>query len=444
MHNDRPAAPEGWSWQRFPDAFGREISLVGGLLFVTGGVLVGSTVLLPTWPGVSRGWVAAAAVVAIVVGAGFLLAAGRVAIPPPLFVAATGLGALLITLLVWAGGPRGSAAYGVLYVFVAAYAFYYYPRWVAVGEVTLASVGYAAVLLARAYSGGLTQWWLVVGASVIAGALIGSLGQRNRTLLLREQATTAGLEEIDRWRTTFLQTVAHDLRSPLTSLIVGTTTLRDRLEQFPPEQQRELLAHAVDGGERLRRMLDDLLDVERIAAGHLQPRRAPVALDALVRETAGRLEPGDHPTTLDLEPVTVAVEAAQVERIVDNLVANAYRHTPPGTNVTVRLRARDDGALLTVEDDGPGIADEDRAGLFEPFQGGHDHGPDANGSSGLGLALVARFTQLHEGRVWVEDRPGGGARFHVLLPGDATSVAGLTPPETGTRRSPRPERSART
>jgi signal transduction histidine kinase len=120
------------------------------------------------------------------------------------------------------------------------------------------------------------------------------------------------------------------------------------------------------------------------------------------------------------ERLTAAVDAAKVERILENLLYNAYKHTPPGSRVWVRLAAEGEGALLAVEDEGPGIPPAFRESIFEPFQRGE--ATDASGT-GIGLSLVARFAELHGGRAWVEERAGGGASFRVFLP-SAEHVAG--------------------
>ena len=114
--------------------------------------------------------------------------------------------------------------------------------------------------------------------------------------------------------------------------------------------------------------------------------------------------------------VTIEADAAKIERIFENLLSNAIRHTPPQSKVWVRVGPEAGGALLVVEDDGPGIPVEHRESIFQPFgqgAGAPEHAPGV----GIGLAVVARFAELHGGRAWVEEREGGGASFHVFLPG---------------------------
>jgi signal transduction histidine kinase len=127
--------------------------------------------------------------------------------------------------------------------------------------------------------------------------------------------------------------------------------------------------------------------------------------------------------------VVAQVDPAKVERIVENLLANAHRHTTPDTPVWVKLARQDQGVLIAVEDAGGGVPPELRAALFEPFHQGPEAPTHAPGV-GIGLTLVARFAELHGGRAWVEERPGGGSSFRVLLPDPpAAAEATALPPE---------------
>ena len=119
---------------------------------------------------------------------------------------------------------------------------------------------------------------------------------------------------------------------------------------------------------------------------------------------------------LDVAPITVKADAAMIERIVENLLGNTVKHTPGDSRIWVRVERSNDAVLLAVEDDGPGVPPEERARIFESFR----QGSGAASGSGVGLALVARFAELHDGRAWVEDRVGGGASFRVLLATDPT------------------------
>jgi signal transduction histidine kinase len=110
------------------------------------------------------------------------------------------------------------------------------------------------------------------------------------------------------------------------------------------------------------------------------------------------------------------VDAAKVERIVENLLSNAIRHTPASAQVWVRAHEQDGGILLIVEDAGPGISEDLREAVFEPFRQAPGSASMHSPGVGVGLTLVRRFAELHGGRAWVEPRDGGGASFRVFLP----------------------------
>ena len=119
---------------------------------------------------------------------------------------------------------------------------------------------------------------------------------------------------------------------------------------------------------------------------------------------------------MQAESVYASVDPAKFERIVDNLLANAERHTPAGSSIDVSVAPNGTGALLRVDDRGPGVPDDEKEAIFQAFTRGSE--VEATGV-GVGLALVAQFAALHGGRAWVEDNPGGGASFRVLFPGAA-------------------------
>jgi signal transduction histidine kinase len=173
---------------------------------------------------------------------------------------------------------------------------------------------------------------------------------------------------------------------------------------------------AVNSG-KLDRIVADLLDLDRLSRGIIEPKLTDTDIGQVVRELIGQLDIAkNRSVVLDIEPITIPIDTSKLERIVENLVANGVRHTPAGTDIWIRTRPHDGGAMIIVEDDGPGVPEELRAAIFEPFRQGPSTSQHAPGA-GVGLTLVARFAELHGGRAWVEDRRGGGASFHVWLPG---------------------------
>jgi PAS domain S-box-containing protein len=238
----------------------------------------------------------------------------------------------------------------------------------------------------------------------------------------RERAGTDHLRAVNDMKTTFLQAVSHDLRTPLTTVLGIALTLERGADGLRPDDAADLIGRLTANARKLDRLLTDLLDLDRLARGTLTPLRQEVDLGELCHRSVQEAGvAAEHPVVVDAEPLWLAVDGPKVERIVENLVVNAARHTPPGTTIWVRLHPMASGALLAVEDDGPGVPPQLREQIFQPFhQGRGDSGSGTSGrgtGSGIGLALVARFATLHGGQAWVEDRPGGGASFRVYLPG---------------------------
>ena len=404
----------GW-WSPLPAWLHREMALVGGTLYITGGFLV----LLPLvflfeqlrWPP----GIVGVGVVAVTVGASFLASANRWILPLGVYVVATGLGAALITIAVAAGGRQLAVSTGVLYVFVSAYGFYYYPDRAAALDVGIGAVGYAVVLAPLFDPIDAVYVWLVITlAAVVSGVLTARLGRRARGLLGQERQLTAALHEASRAKTALLQTVSHDLRAPLSSVIGALMTVLHDRERLTPALRHELLTRSLNSAQRMHRILNDLLDMERIAAGDLTLRPQPERLDELVSDVLAATDFDQHHCRTYLNEVVADVERTRMERVIDNLVANAIRHTPPGTVVAVTVdRAPDGRPRLIVEDNGPGVPIAARSEMFTAFGSSNSATP---GSTGLGLSLAARFTELHGGALTYEEVDGGGARFVVELP----------------------------
>ena len=233
-----------------------------------------------------------------------------------------------------------------------------------------------------------------------------------------EKEAASRLRALHEMQNSFLQAVSHDLRTPLTSILGCALTLESGFDQgkISREDEHDLVGRIAANSRKLHRLLTNLLDLDRMSRGIVAPNRDDVDVTQILESVLAESSTDTHPIQLmSTEPVHARIDAAQVERIVENLVANAIRYTPAGTSIWVRATGDDDSVTIVVEDAGPGIPIELRESIFEPFRQGNEivsHNPGV----GIGLSLVTRFAELHGGRAWVEERAGGGASFRVFLP----------------------------
>jgi signal transduction histidine kinase len=175
-----------------------------------------------------------------------------------------------------------------------------------------------------------------------------------------------------------------------------------------------MVDHLVEQSRKLDHLLSDLLDLDRLRHGFVNPSFRTTDVGLLVEQVASDHSSDTHQIRMETGSAVAEVDAPKVERIIDNLLANAVSHTPPGTEILVRVEGTDGGVMIAVDDHGPGVAARQREAIFEIFNRGatDEHVP----GTGIGLSLVAQFTALHGGRAWVEENPGGGASFKVFLP----------------------------
>ena len=209
----------------------------------------------------------------------------------------------------------------------------------------------------------------------------------------------------------FVADASHELRTPLTSVLANLELLADALDGDPGDAARS----ALRSSQRMRRLVADLLLLARSDVGRVVSRE-PCDLAEIVVEATGELGPvsGEHAILVDAQPVVVEGLRDELHRLVINLLENALRHTPPGTEIRISTAPAGEEAKLIVEDNGPGIPPELEGRLFERFVRGAG---DRGGSFGLGLAIVQAVASSHGGSVTLEPvKDGHGARFVVRLP----------------------------
>jgi two-component system sensor histidine kinase KdpD len=257
----------------------------------------------------------------------------------------------------------------------------------------------------------------------LAAAQIGIAVDRDR---LRQEATEAEiLRRTDQLRRALLNAVSHDLRTPLATIMASASSLRQN-DVVWTEEERQGFAQAIEQeAERLNRLVGNLLDLSRIEAGSLRPQKSWQDVEALVEDTVDRLRlvTARHHFHVDLakDMPPVWLDPVEIGQVIYNLVENATKYAPPDTDITLEVRRQAGALVVVVSDRGPGIPPQSIPHLFDPFYRVVDGRPRPQGL-GLGLAIVKGLVEAHGGRVWVENRPGGGAQFTVSLPFSAAAA----------------------
>jgi K+-sensing histidine kinase KdpD len=229
---------------------------------------------------------------------------------------------------------------------------------------------------------------------------------------MQAEAIEAGaLRRSDELKTALLRSVSHDLRTPLTSIIAAGAALDS--PSVTPQERHELSEAVVSEGQRLSRLVENLLDVSRLESGSAEPRREPVDLGGLLEAARESVGADAEQVQLRIDPEAPAVEAdaAQLERAFANLFENGVRHSG-GQPVQVRSRQTGGRLVVRVVDRGPGIPEPERKQIFEPFY----RRQDASQGFGLGLAIARGFVEANGGEVAVESVPGQGSTFVVSFP----------------------------
>jgi len=224
--------------------------------------------------------------------------------------------------------------------------------------------------------------------------------------------------ETNQLRAAMFGSVTHDFRTPLASIKAGVTSLLDQSVEHDPAQERELLTTILEETDRLNRLVGNILDLARIRAGALTPARNEAGLDEIAEAVVARVSPRLAGRRVVLEIAddvpSVTVDEMQIDQVMTNLLENAARHSPPDGNIRLSVKQAGDDVVVRVADTGPGVPVEDRERDIEAFYRGASI-PDSPGT-GLGLAIANAIVKAHDGRVWIEDTPGGGATFAFEIP----------------------------
>lgn len=251
--------------------------------------------------------------------------------------------------------------------------------------------------------------WALTPVQVSEGGSVGAV------MVLRDVTKQRAFERV---RSEFILRASHELRTPITGMHMAFSLLRERLSLPPSGREQELMRTVDEEMHRLVQLIDDLLNFSRYQNGMQTLQRRPCDLAEMIRQTPQRFveKTAEREVTLVCEvhePLPrLSLDAAQLERLIDNLIDNALRYSNPGDEVRLQVRRQGEQVIVSVQDGGEGIPFEQQARIFEPFvQVGR-----RKGGVGLGLALAREIVQLHGGQLSVHSRPGEGANFYFSLP----------------------------
>ncbi len=259
---------------------------------------------------------------------------------------------------------------------------------------------------------------------------------------LRDAAQATRLQaETERLRNSLLSSVSHDLRTPLATIAGASSSLLELGSVQDEETRRALLKTICDEASHLSQFVENILQMTRLQSGSLVLHKEWQPVEEVIGSALGRME-----TALAQHPVSTHVpqdlpmapfDGVLMEQVLVNLLDNAVKHTPPGTPIELAASAGGRQLAIEVADSGPGIPEEEKERVFEKFYRIRRPGVKAQAGTGLGLCICQAIVAAHGGRIWVENRPGGGARFRIALP-----IEGEPPPVASEEGEPGKEQEA--
>jgi len=237
------------------------------------------------------------------------------------------------------------------------------------------------------------------------------------------QEQNEALKEHDRLKSEFVMTVSHELRTPLTIFKnILSNAMAGVMGKIPPKLQRNL-EMADEAIARLTSIINDFLDISKLDVGRMKLYPEKLCVQNAIRDIVEMIRFVTDAKNIQLEltlhssDLYIYADYEKFARVINNLIENAVKFVPEQTGkITIRVEDRGTRIGIAIEDNGPGVPDKDKEKIFDRFVQVEKHvGPGKHGT-GLGLAICRELVQLHSGRIWVEDNPGGGAVFRILLP----------------------------
>jgi signal transduction histidine kinase len=234
----------------------------------------------------------------------------------------------------------------------------------------------------------------------------------------RQRQAVEQLERLNRAKSEFVSIVSHEFRTPLTGIQGFSEMMRD--EELTLDEMREYAGDINKDAQRLNRMINEMLDLDRMESGRMTMHPERMELNAVIADVADRVRPNapNHTLTLDLQPDLPQIHADRdrMTQVASNLLNNAVKYSPTGGRITVTTRAVGGELRLDVRDEGLGIPPDALESIFERYSRVDSLATKDIQGTGLGLPIVRQIVQLHGGKVWAESELGRGSVFHVVLP----------------------------
>jgi signal transduction histidine kinase len=238
------------------------------------------------------------------------------------------------------------------------------------------------------------------------------------------------LERLDGLKSILLQTVSHELKSPITAIKLSTELLDHVSNGNASAEQRERLITTLKYGiQRLERLTSESLDYAAMQSAHLELNRQPIRLDSVVEEAVALLQPSitarEQNIELDIDDSLhpLMIDEQRVERVVVNLVSNAHKYSPKGGRIRIEIQRETEDQVIRVIDEGPGISEDEMEAVFSPYYRGKLADTSPVQGSGLGLSIARYLTELHDGSLTIDvDDDMQGSTFVLRLPASSLDM----------------------